>query len=208
MKLLRKGRKLNNKGFTLIELLAVIVILAIVMGISATSVISSINNSRKSSLYSAAQTAAANMNTWVTEDFLITENVNKKLGDEFVKLTQNTPKIDWICLTSNSPVIMNKAGSGDASTSLFSALGLSENDIVIGNDFSHTSGTDPTCSAIRYNTTTASYEVVLVAKSGGKYYVGGEATHFAFSAASKANEDLAGVTKTEQQPAQGEQNQG
>lgn len=45
-------RKLNNKGFTLIELLAVVVILAIVMGIAATSVLNSINNSRKSSLYS------------------------------------------------------------------------------------------------------------------------------------------------------------
>ena len=43
-------KKLNRKGFTLIELLAVIVILAIVMGIGANSVLTTMNNSRKGSL--------------------------------------------------------------------------------------------------------------------------------------------------------------
>ena len=53
-----KRKRLNNKGFTLIELLAVIVILAIVMGIAATSVISIINNSRQSGLQDSAASAA------------------------------------------------------------------------------------------------------------------------------------------------------
>ena len=39
-------KKLNRKGFTLIELLAVIVILAVVMGIAITSVLSSMNSAR------------------------------------------------------------------------------------------------------------------------------------------------------------------
>lgn len=53
-----KSRKLDNKGFTLIELLAVVVILAVVMGVAMTSVIGSMNNSRKGSLLNSAQAAA------------------------------------------------------------------------------------------------------------------------------------------------------
>lgn len=40
---------MNNKGFTLIELLATIVIIGLIMGIATTSVISTINNSKKKS---------------------------------------------------------------------------------------------------------------------------------------------------------------
>ena len=87
MKLLnvkRNKKRLDNKGFTLIELLAVIVILAIVMGISANSVLNSINQSRKSSLHSTAQNAANNLITWISEDMIQTDNANKKLGDTFI----------------------------------------------------------------------------------------------------------------------------
>lgn len=47
-------KKLNNKGFTLIELLAVVVILAVVMGIAMTSVLSAMNKSRGGSLEDSA----------------------------------------------------------------------------------------------------------------------------------------------------------
>lgn len=40
---------MNNKGFTLVELLATIVIIGLIMGIATTSVISTINNSKKRS---------------------------------------------------------------------------------------------------------------------------------------------------------------
>lgn len=40
---------MNNKGFTLVELLATIVIIGLIMGIATTSVISTINNSKKKS---------------------------------------------------------------------------------------------------------------------------------------------------------------
>ena len=53
-----KKRKLNNKGFTLIELLAVIVILAIVMGVAANAVLNVMNDSRKNTLQSSAKSAA------------------------------------------------------------------------------------------------------------------------------------------------------
>ena len=55
---MRKFKKLNRKGFTLIELLAVIVILAIVMGVAANSVLNVMNDSRKNTLQSSAKSAA------------------------------------------------------------------------------------------------------------------------------------------------------
>ena len=98
MKLLnvkRNKKRLDNKGFTLIELLAVIVILAIVMGISANSVLNSINQSRKSSLHSTAQNAANNFNTWISEDMIVTDNAQKKLGDTFISDSQDN---EWHCI--------------------------------------------------------------------------------------------------------------
>ena len=48
----------NKKGFTLIELLAVIVILAVVMGIAANSVLNSMNQARGGALLDSAQVIA------------------------------------------------------------------------------------------------------------------------------------------------------
>lgn len=45
----------NNKGFTLVELLAVIVVLAIVMGIAAVAITSVLNNTRKSTFATNAE---------------------------------------------------------------------------------------------------------------------------------------------------------
>ena len=53
-----KRKKLNNKGFTLIELLAVIVILAVVMGVAANAILNVMNDSRKNTLQSSAKSAA------------------------------------------------------------------------------------------------------------------------------------------------------
>ena len=54
-------KRLNRKGFTLVELLAVIVILAIVVGIALTTVLPTLKKSRQSAFELTAQTA---------EDFL------------------------------------------------------------------------------------------------------------------------------------------
>ena len=49
-------KKLNRKGFTLVELLAVIVILAIVVGITMMTILPTIDNSRKKSFDVAVDT--------------------------------------------------------------------------------------------------------------------------------------------------------
>lgn len=183
-------KRLNNKGFTLIELLAVVVILAIVMGITGNAVLNSINNSRKSTLHSAAQTAANTLNTWISEDMLVNNDIARKLGDDFVKVTQIENKDKWVCM-SGLKIMDAKPGVGNvANTELRKALSMSETDIVTAgnapelNEGSYSIGTT-TCSAIRYNTSTAGYEVLLVAKTGGKYYVTSSANeNYAFSRAS------------------------
>ena len=60
-------KRLNNKGFTLIELLAVVVILAVVMGIAMTNVLSSMNKARGGSLSDSATSIAQAFNTKYTE---------------------------------------------------------------------------------------------------------------------------------------------
>ena len=194
-------RKLNNKGFTLIELLAVIVILAIVMGLAANSVINSINNSRKSTLYSAAQAAANSLNTWVTEDSVAAANDPKTLSKGFVDYTQSTHQNEWICIKTLKDTEETKISyKGD----LIAALGLSDNDVVIDgevfpkNDNSYNYGiTDgdkvagkSVCSAIRYNSSIDSYEVFLVAKNRGKFYVAADKTHYAFNRAGSSNKQI------------------
>lgn len=71
-------KKLNNKGFTLIELLAVIVILAIVMGVAANAILNVMNDSRKNTLQSSAKSAADAFRTAYAENQL--KNNNTILG--------------------------------------------------------------------------------------------------------------------------------
>lgn len=191
---MRKG--LNNKGFTLVELLAVVVILALVMGIAASSMLSTMNSSRKSTLHSAAQTAATNINNWVADDMLITDDAQQKLGDTFIQKTQGANKDasgnplgygkdTWICLNNTILEINNK---GASNKSLLNALGLNASDFIItgsvpANPY-NSIGTG-TCSALRYNSNTGGYEFFLNATSTGKYYVAADGAdgNYAFSRA-------------------------
>lgn len=81
MKLLKNRRKLNNKGFTLIELLAVVVILAVVMGIAMTSVLSAMNKSKGGSLSDTAMVIANGFNQKYTEALVdgVPNNIYKEI---------------------------------------------------------------------------------------------------------------------------------
>ena len=123
---------MNKKGFTLIELLAAIVIIGLISSIAIGGTSMYLDRTRQQAydamqetLYSAAQNAANNLNTWVVEDAVISNNSDKKLGDTFQSTTMTG---DWICL---STTLMIENGTS-AQTSLLNALGLSTKDIKIG----------------------------------------------------------------------------
>ena len=182
-----KINKLNKKGFTLIELLAVVVILAIVMGISGSSVINSMNRARRSSLLSAAQSAANKINEWVAEDELTYTDSERILGNAFVSyIASDSAKEKWKCLSSLSNEGAGK-NSNISASDLYNKLGLSENDFNFTGEAPSgtTAPTTTNCSSIRFSEKSGSYEILLVAKSGGKYYVNadGSSKNFAFNKA-------------------------
>lgn len=157
---LRK-RKLNNKGFTLIELLAVIVILALVVGITIPSVLSSMNNSRISTLHTNAVSFANWYNETVAQDELLPSDEKTISVDTTTTLSQNNGT--WYCLNS-----------GDLKDDLVSKYDLSETNFKTDGNAPSNSGNVPvvsknTCSAIRSNN--GEIEVLLIAKNTGRYNV-------------------------------------
>ena len=90
---MRKFKRLNRKGFTLIELLAVIVILAVVMGVASTSVLNAMNNSRKSSLQNSALSAADAFRTAYAEYSMGGQtSILGYTGNDLTDLLGGTPK--------------------------------------------------------------------------------------------------------------------
>lgn len=180
MKKMRRER-LNNKGFTLIELLAVVVILAVVMGIAMTSVLSSMNNSRKTSLENSAKSLQQGITTKYSE-----AQVVGKLGNVYKDEIQGmTTGFDFNKTASNSAPIYYSIPSV-----LKDEFNLSPSTYII----------DGTLSSMKYapttnGTTTApsgqsfiafngsSFVVCLFAQSTGNMYV----ANYAKSAAGNIN---------------------
>ena len=77
-------KKLNNKGFTLVELLAVIIILAIVVGVSIPAITNVINDSKNNSLGVAADSAekfaSEQYSLMSVNDSLVETNFKNKVG--------------------------------------------------------------------------------------------------------------------------------
>ena len=166
-----KMKGLNNKGFTLIELLAVIVILALVVGITVPSVLNSMNSSRISTLHTTAVAVENWYNETVAQDEL--------LSDKTIPVTVVQALItsgQWQCLSDMGP------DEGTA-FNLAEEYGLSESNFNIGST-NPPSGDNPavtssTCSAIR--SIDGKIEVLLVANPEGRYNVNSYVVTYAIS---------------------------
>lgn len=168
--ILKNRKRLNNKGFTLIELLAVVVILAVVMGIAMTQVLSAMNKSRGGSLSDSAVSIAQAFNTKYTES-----------------LVGGTPTAVYSDV-ANAGAFVGYNFSTDAAYYLTVAL---RNTFNISPDtyvFSESSTTPAIASSvvatsgatsqsnieksfIAFDSNEASFLVCLVAKSTGSYFV-------------------------------------
>ena len=93
-------KKLNRKGFTLVELLAVIIILAIVVGITIPAVLTTVDKARKEAFQTAADTAA---------DWLDRQYQSYLIGDETLSAVDAAYKLycpnGGACTTSNDELI-------------------------------------------------------------------------------------------------------
>ena len=138
-------KKLNNKGFTLIELLAVIVILAVVMGVAASSVLSAMNNSRESSLKDSALSAADAFRT------------------SYAEYSMN-PDNGILGVTDNLDNLLN--GTVTSLDTFKSGL-----NITVGS----TNENYLPKSAVKFNKDKSTFTVCMVANPKGSYYVAKDA---------------------------------
>ena len=136
-----RKRKLNNKGFTLIELLAVIVILAIVMGVAANAILNVMNDSRKNTLQSSAKSAADAFRTAYAE-----YEVGKSLNNNTILGISASDLIQTVPTTVNL-------------VSARSSLGLTGNNYDLANSW------------VKYDPDQGSFTVCLTANQSGSYYV-------------------------------------
>ena len=143
-------KKLNRKGFTLVELLAVIIILAIVVGITIPAVLTTTNNAKKKAFSTAAQTAA----DWVDRQYTVFstglyvggDNSVATLDSNFVSACVENGALKSVCETGNTAI--TDAG-------FIAAVGVSTNNV---------SGIK-----VKINTSTGRSCVTLISKANGDY---------------------------------------
>lgn len=194
MKINRK--RLNNKGFTLIELLAVVVILAVVMGIAMTSVLSSMNNSRKGSLQNSAKKVSQTIQTKYSEA-LVTNSVADVYGDVLKSDATNKNGFDFsapgVVLYTLPDGLKDDMNLSPSTYLLDTATKPTPITVTPGANPGDPSTATATNSFVGFDG--SKVIVCLFAKQGGSYYVG-DATKIAGTV------DFAGV-KIKMQTASG-----
>ena len=134
---MRKFKRLNRKGFTLIELLAVIVILAVVMGIAATSVIGVMNNSRKNGLQQGAAAVADSFRVAYAEAIMNGDTGNVlgvNISDTHRIYTLNEDVLKRLNITSTNYTVPPVTGTG-ASTGIVNWTPVPGATIAMTNSF-------------------------------------------------------------------------
>lgn len=176
-------RRLNNKGFTLIELLAVVVILAVVMGIAMTNVLSAMNKSRGGSLEDSALTIAQAFNQKYTESLVdgvpskvYGGSASEPLGadngynfqsdavyylDRSLAETFKISEKGYAFINSNTTINEDafEATEETSSINTSTAIGKVEGGLVVSNSF------------VAFEVSSAKFTVCLFANKNGSYYV-------------------------------------
>lgn len=163
-----KINKLNNKGFTLIELLAVVVILAVVMGIAMTSVLSSMNKARGGSLSDTASVIYNGFTQKYTEslvDGVPTNVYNDVTGFGGYNFTVDSMYYLDEKLASEFNI------SGEA---YMLKAGATAN-VIVSNTEKQTSVTDIENSFVAFDADYGKYLVCMVANKTGNVFVSGYA---------------------------------
>ena len=169
-------KKLNRKGFTLIELLAVIVILAIIVVVTVPTIINTISDARVSSIWNLAGSTANSYDTLSAQDLLASDKVlagvNVSGWTCISKVTNASGKtLDTILGLSGTDLVLTTTDAGGSdTTSLGTAVDSGTGELVPANI------SQDTCSAIRVKDNGAA-EVLLVAKSGGKFAISGKTVY-------------------------------
>ncbi len=147
---MKKFKKLNRKGFTLIELLAVIVILAVVMGIAANSVLSSMNKSRGGSLADTAQ--------------VISKAFYQKYTESLVGGIPNNIYSD---VTNAGVYNFQSSATYGITTALADTFNINTSAYQLASAV----GTVKDVSTVNFNVTTGKFIVCMVANKSGNVYV-------------------------------------